>query len=128
MVRLLPLLLILAFSLYALIDCLARDEDEIRALPKVIWVLIILLFMPLGPVAWFIAGRPRGRAARSGHRRTDEAPEDVVGGYSMGTGPTTNRGGRPLAPDDDPEFLRRLGEQQREQRREHPQPDETEDR
>jgi Phospholipase_D-nuclease N-terminal len=122
MVRLLPLLLILAFTLYALIDCLARDEDEIRALPKVIWVLIILLFMPLGPVAWFIAGRPRGSAARPA-RRPDDAPEDVVGGYSLGTGSPTGRGGRPLAPDDDPEFLRRLDEQQRRRHR-----DETEDR
>jgi hypothetical protein len=119
MVRLLPLLLILAFTLYALIDCLARDEDEIRALPKVIWVLIILLFMPLGPVAWFIAGRPRG-TVRLG-RRPDDDPEDVVGGYSMGTGNTSSRGGRPLAPDDDPDFLRRLGEQQRRR-------DETEER
>jgi hypothetical protein len=125
MVRLLPLLLILAFTLYALIDCLARDEEEIRALPKVIWVLIILLFMPLGPVAWFIAGRPRGTAARPG-RHSDEAPEDVVGGYSLGTGSATNRAGRPLAPDDDPDFLRRLDEERRKQRRE--QRDETEDR
>jgi hypothetical protein len=122
MVRLLPLLLILAFTLYALIDCLARDEEEIRALPKVIWVLIILLFAPLGAIAWFIAGRPRGRARHG--RGPDDTPEDVVGGYSMGTGSPTNRGGRPVAPDDDPDFLRRLGEQQREQRRR----DEPEDR
>jgi hypothetical protein len=119
MVRLLPLLLILAFTLYALIDCLARDEEEIRTLPKVIWVLIILLFTPLGPLAWFLAGRVRSSAR---HASTEE-PDDVVGGYSMGSGSSAGRNGRPLAPDDDPEFLRRLDEQQREQRR-----DETEER
>ncbi len=120
MVRLLPLLLILAFTLYALIDCLARDDEEIRALPKVIWVLIIILFTPFGPIAWFLAGRPRASAK---HAATDE-PDEVVGGYSMGSpGSSAGRGGRPLAPDDDPEFLRRLDEQQRKHRR-----DETEER
>jgi hypothetical protein len=119
MVRLLPLLLILAFTLYALIDCLARDEEEIRALPKVIWVLIILLFTPLGPIAWFLAGR----APRSEQTAPSGAPDDVVGGYSMGSGSSAGRDGRPIAPDDNPEFLRRLDEQQRRHRR-----DETEER
>jgi len=120
MVRLLPLLLILAFTLYALIDCLARDEEEIRTLPKVIWVLIIILFTPLGPIAWFLAGRARTAAKHE----AGSAPDDVVGGYSLGSpGSSAGRSGRPLAPDDDPEFLRRLDEQQRKQRR-----DETEER
>jgi hypothetical protein len=121
MLRLLPLLLILAFTLYALIDCLARDEDEIRALPKVIWVLIIVLFTPLGPIAWFLAGRQRGAAAR----REPDGSDEIVGGYSLGSGASAGRNGRPLAPDDDPEFLRRLEEQQREQRRRNAS-DETE--
>jgi hypothetical protein len=120
MLRLLPLLLILAFTLYALIDCLARDEEEIRALPKVIWVLIILLFTPLGPIAWFLAGRPRGAAVR----REPGGSDEVVGGYSLGSGSSAGRNGRPLAPDDDPEFLRRLDEEQRRNRRR----DETEER
>jgi hypothetical protein len=119
MLRLLPLLLILALTVYALIDCLARDDEEIRALPKVIWVLIILLFTPLGPIAWFLAGRPRGAAVP----RDPGGPDEVVGGYSLGSGSSAGRHGRPLAPDDDPEFLRRLDEQQRRDRR-----DETEDR
>lgn len=120
MVRLLPLLLILAFTLYALIDCLARDDQEIRALPKVIWVVIIILFTPFGPIAWFLAGRPRSSA----RREAGGVPDDVVGGYSMGSpGGSAGRTGRPIAPDDDPEFLRRLDEQQRKQRR-----DETEER
>jgi hypothetical protein len=123
MLRLLPLLLILAVTLYALIDCLARDEEEIRVLPKVIWILIILLFTPLGPIVWFLAGRPRASAQTAG----TGAPDDVVGGYSLGSGSSAGRGGRPLAPDDDPEFLRRLEEQRREQQRKQRR-DETEDR
>jgi hypothetical protein len=112
MLRLLPAFAIFAFALFALIDCLSRDEDEFRGVPRIIWVLIILLFPLLGPVAWFLAGRIR-----------DEPAEDPVTGSagrlpSRKNGPATRRGqepglgsrrpSRPLAPDDDPEFLRSL--------------------
>jgi hypothetical protein len=109
MLRLLPMLLVLAFALLALIDCLARDESEIRGLPKVLWVLVILLFPLLGSAAWFIAGRPRGAAlpgAGSGPGRGSGPGSGIRDRRSGGTG-------RPLAPDDDPEFLRRLDEQRR---------------
>ena len=113
MLRLLPMLLVLGLALLALIDCLARDEHEIRGLPKVIWVLVILLFPLLGSIVWFIAGRPRGAAlpgAGGSGRRGDRR-------FGRPGGPT--RPGRPVAPDDDPDFLRRLDEQRR--RDEEPQ-------
>ncbi len=120
MLRFLPLLLILALTLYALIDCLSRDEEEIRSLPRLLWVLIILLFAPIGPVAWFIAGRPRGASTRRrGPRAT--GTDEVVGGYSMGSTGGPGRTGRPVAPDDDPEFLRRLDEKRRRERDETPE-------
>lgn len=79
----------------ALIDCLSCEDYEIRALPKVAWVLVILLFSPVGGIAWFVAGRPE-RAGAEGPR-----PRRVSGGSA----PAPRR---PLAPDDDPEFLREL--------------------
>src|SRR5689334_4220516 len=85
----------LALSVFALIDCLSTDEDEIRALPKMVWVIIILLFSPVGPIAWFIAGRPQ-RAPVSNARAWHPA----------GGGQPRPR--REVAPDDDPEFLRTL--------------------
>ncbi|MEV4433703.1 PLD nuclease N-terminal domain-containing protein [Streptomyces sp. NPDC049555] len=87
MLRYLPFLLVLALWIYAFIDCLNTPEDEVRNLPKMAWVLIILLFgeVLLGPVAWLIAGRPRAATRRA------------AGG-----------GGRWVAPDDNPEFLRSL--------------------
>jgi hypothetical protein len=109
MLRLLPMLLILALALFAVIDCLSRDDDEIRGLPKVLWVLVILLFPLLGSLAWFIAGRPRGAAlpGRSG----SGGPGGGERRFGRGTGGSP--GGRVVAPDDDPEFLRRLDEQRR---------------
>ncbi|MGX9228192.1 PLD nuclease N-terminal domain-containing protein [Streptomyces albus] len=63
-IRLLPFLLILALWIYAFIDCLNTPENEVRKLPKVMWVIIILLFgqVLLGPIAWFAVGRPRRNA------------------------------------------------------------------
>jgi hypothetical protein len=100
MLRLLPVLIILGLALLALIDCLARDQDEIRGLPKVVWVFVILLFPLLGSLAWFVAGRPR---------------EATGWGYG-GAAPRSARPQpkRPLAPDDDPEFLRGLDTRRRD--------------
>jgi hypothetical protein len=91
--RLFPLfaLLDLALMVVALIDCLSVDEHQIRALPRIAWVFLILLFSPVGPIAWFVAGRPE--------RVTAGAPADPILYSSPGRG---------VAPDDDPEFLGRI--------------------
>ncbi|MFI9203773.1 PLD nuclease N-terminal domain-containing protein [Streptomyces sp. NPDC053048] len=85
MLRYLPFLLILALWIYAFIDCLNTPENEVRGLPKLAWVFIILLFgeVLVGPVAWLVAGRPKAAARAAGERRW-------------------------VAPDDNPEFLRSL--------------------
>jgi hypothetical protein len=109
--RLLPLMVLvdLALVIVALIDCLSTDEVEIRALPKIIWVLLILLFSPVGPVVWFIAGRPK-RAV---------APGTGGAGGTAGRWPTRGAGGpRQVAPDDDPEFLRGLSSANRKEQEE----------
>ncbi|GAB7182457.1 PLD nuclease N-terminal domain-containing protein [Kitasatospora sp. Ki12] len=99
---LLTIVLPLALWVWAFVDCLTTPEDEVKHLPKVVWVLIVLLFPPLGPIAWLIAGRQRGFlrvAAADGHPGRPAAD---------GPGRPAGRGGRPLAPDDDPEFLASL--------------------
>jgi hypothetical protein len=90
----------LALLVIALIDCLSADEGAIRALPRGFWVILILLFSPIGPIAWFVAGRP-ARPVTLSNGTT----------WRPGSGfPENHRPARtgPLAPDDDPEFLRRL--------------------
>ena len=95
----------LILVVWALIDCLSTEEGEIRALPRVVWVFIILLFSPVGPIAWFVAGRPP-RAIRMSNgekwRPGSGFPED------------SRPRGRSTAPDDDPEFLRGLAESNRD--------------
>ncbi|MCW6005870.1 PLD nuclease N-terminal domain-containing protein [Micromonospora sp. CPCC 205371] len=96
MVRLYGLLFLvdLILIVVALIDCISTEEFAVRNLPKLAWVFIILLFPPIGPIAWFIAGRPqKHRVGRAGDWRP-------------GSGFPEYERPRPLAPDDDPEFLR----------------------
>ncbi|MGW5077549.1 PLD nuclease N-terminal domain-containing protein [Micromonospora echinospora] len=81
----------------ALISCLSADEEKVKALPRMVWVLVIFVFPLVGSIAWFLVGRER--------------PAGAVGG--TGAGGTAAPARRPLAPDDDPEFLASLDEQSR---------------
>lgn len=83
-------LVIVALSIYAAIDSLLTDRSRIRGLPKALWVIVILLLPIIGAVLWFIVGKDRGK----------------------------NRPvARQTAPDDDPEFLRRLGSEKEQEER-----------
>ncbi|MEW2050493.1 PLD nuclease N-terminal domain-containing protein [Streptomyces sp. NBC_00377] len=94
MLRYLPFLLVLALWIYAFIDCLNTPEEEVRGLPKVVWVIIILLFgeVLVGPVAWLVAGKARRTPA---------------GGATAAQSPRARRA-EWVAPDDNPEFLKSL--------------------
>ncbi|MFG2044142.1 PLD nuclease N-terminal domain-containing protein [Dactylosporangium sp. NPDC048998] len=87
----------------ALIDCLSTDEYQVRNLPKVAWVFIILLFSPVGWILWFVAGRPQQARAGAGAqwRSGNGFPEDQ------------RPSRRQVAPDDDPAFLRELARNRR---------------
>ncbi|MFJ9829193.1 PLD nuclease N-terminal domain-containing protein [Streptomyces sp. NPDC101160] len=89
MLRALLFILPLALMIYAFIDCLNTPEDEVKHLPKVVWVIVVLLFWVVGAVGWLAAGKQRRGTAR---------------------------GGRWVAPDDNPEFLRSLDERERRDR------------
>ncbi|MFD0563771.1 PLD nuclease N-terminal domain-containing protein [Kitasatospora saccharophila] len=68
MLRVVPVVALLALWVWAFIDCLTTPEDEVRHLPKVAWVIVVLFFPLVGSIAWLVAGRDRtgarGRAAR----------------------------------------------------------------
>ncbi|MFI1659650.1 PLD nuclease N-terminal domain-containing protein [Streptomyces sp. NPDC020472] len=95
MLRALMFILPLALLIYAFIDCLNTPEDEVRHLPKVVWVIVILLFPFVGSVGWLAAGKMRhapagGRTPSEWHR---------------------NHRHEWVAPDDNPEFLKSLREE-----------------
>lgn len=82
----LPIIVAIGLAVYAVIDCLQTDPAEIRGLRRPVWIAVILLLPIIGPVAWLVARRG-GLRFPSRRRR-----------------PTTP----PVAPDDNPEFLRQL--------------------
>ena len=77
-------LVTLGLFAYAVVDLVTTPSASVRTLPKWLWAVVVL--PPLvGPVCWLLFGRPRrGRDA-------DGAPP-----------------ARPVAPDDDEDFLREL--------------------
>jgi len=85
MTRLLPIFLILAISIYAFVDCARTPQDSIQKLPKLVWILAILLApFAIGGIDWLLVGRDRGLGGPKGGR------------------------GKIIPPDDDPDFLRNL--------------------
>ncbi|WP_328915387.1 MULTISPECIES: PLD nuclease N-terminal domain-containing protein [unclassified Streptomyces] len=101
MLRYTPYLLVLALWIYAFVDCLNTPEREVRGLPKVVWVLIILFFgeVLIGPIAWLVAGKRRaGQPAPAGATPSEWHREHRQ---------------EWIAPDDNPEFLRSLKEENR---------------
>ncbi|WP_230208907.1 PLDc N-terminal domain-containing protein [Nostocoides sp. HKS02] len=66
MIRLLPWLLTIALTIYAVVDCVQTDDRAVRGLPRVVWVLLILL-VPARGVHRVADGRsPAATATRSG--------------------------------------------------------------
>ncbi|MFI6502236.1 PLDc N-terminal domain-containing protein [Nonomuraea typhae] len=94
-------LAVLAFWLYSLFDVITTPEDEVRNVPKTLWVLVIILVPVVGGLLWFLLGRPaRGGAG------------EPMGGPQR---PFQPRPAPPKGPEDDPEFLRNLDRRMRDE-------------
>lgn len=89
----------IALTVFALADCVQTQDDKVRGVPKWAWIVLIVLIPWVGPLTWLFVGNER----------------------SWGRGSSGSPGPRrdgPLAPDEDPEFLRKLDEDIRRERRE----------
>lgn len=74
-------LLIIALMIGALVDIIRRDDAQVRFLPKMAWIIIVILLPLIGGLLWFAIGReyseaglriPRMRpAARPAARRPE---------------------------------------------------------
>lgn len=94
-------LIVLFLVVYALVDLTRSPKEQVRSLPKLLWVPIIALLGPIGVGLWFLFGKPR----------VVQPPGPGFGGGFPGTGGGRGPKPGPIAPDDDPDFLRRLDEQ-----------------
>ncbi len=97
MSRVLPVLIALVLTVWAVIDCVQTPSSDARILPKPLWLICIVLVPFVGAGAWLALGRTRSFGLARGTGAT-------------GSSGTTRREPRPqpVAPDDDPDFLRSL--------------------
>ena len=103
MLRVVGVLFLIAVYIYFIIDVLRTPSGQTRSLPRFVWLLVVVLIPLLGGLLWLALGRVwPSPGARFGRRRG------------------------PLAPDDDPSFLKQLGDdawvRRMEQRRRGEQP------
>ena len=80
----------LVFTVFATVYAASARKEDVRVLPKLAWVAICLLVPIVGGLLYLTLGRPLA------------TPDEYQG---------QGRSGRVVAPDDDPDFLRKLGEQ-----------------
>jgi hypothetical protein len=104
-------LIYLVILVVALIDIISTDTSLVRGMPKLGWVLLVVVVPLIGALLWLAFGRPVA----------DERPRHVSGAASEF--PEYDRPGRhiPQDPDADREFLQQLrdrAEQQRQAARE----------
>lgn len=84
MLRVLLTVASLALTIYALVDCIQTEDERVRHLPKLLWIVLVVLVPWAGPITWLLVGRQRSFPPRK---------RPVTG---------------PRGPEDDPDFLRNL--------------------
>lgn len=47
----------LALWIFCIIDVITTPDDQCRNLPKIAWLLIVIMLMDIGSIAWLFAGR-----------------------------------------------------------------------
>lgn len=85
MLKALVVVVPVVLAIYCLVQVAQSRPDSVRTLPRWTWAVLIVLFPLLGAVGWLWLGRPHPDASAPPGRRS-----------------------RPVAPDDDPDFLRGL--------------------
>jgi hypothetical protein len=110
---------------YAIIDVFGAPPEEVRVMPKLAWIVVVIFFGVFGAAGWFFFGRPRptGAGDRPVRRSISDHPAfgqrsswSLDGRREGGTSRYTSRAGirrsaiRPKGPDDDPDFMRELSD------------------
>jgi hypothetical protein len=104
------IVLTVVIVVWALVEVIQANSAQIRRLPKWAWaILVVFPLPPLGAIAWFFLGRPK---------KDGSAPPPVSGGgLNLPNLPRRTRYVARPAPDDDPDFLRRLNDEAEKQKK-----------
>ena len=85
MVRYLPIIIVALLTVYCVVEVAQAQPYAVRRMPRWMWAFTVICLPLVGAVSWLLFGRPNAESL----------------------GKTTRRR-RPLAPDDDADFLRGL--------------------
>ncbi len=97
----------LLLLVYCLLNVATTPEDQVRTLPKPVWLLLVILLPFVGSLGWLLAGRPQ-RAS---------GPAGVGAPRTTRSRPARSQPAAASSPDDDEAFLRSLRQRAEEQRR-----------
>jgi phospholipase D-like protein len=87
-------LALLALWLFAIFDVIATDSALCRNLPKMVWLILVIILPDVGAICWLLLGRPVNAGFRPGDS-SYRAPR------------------RPLGLEDSPTFVDRAAEVER---------------
>jgi hypothetical protein len=90
---------LLFFWIFCIFDVITSEPEHVRNLPKLVWLLIVIVLPDIGSIAWLVAGRPKGAA--------------IYRGPAPSRPPRTQRSSAPIGPEDSPHFLKSIDEQRR---------------
>jgi hypothetical protein len=101
-------LALVAFAVwvFCIIDVITTPDDQCRNLPKLVWLLLVIILMDVGSIAWLVAGR-----------NWTQRPADLPYKGNRGRQSTTPLRMNGTNPDDDEVFLAGLRARAEEQRR-----------
>jgi hypothetical protein len=92
MLRVVIAVAVLVTFVYGLVDVIRTDGRLAKGISKPAWIVVMVVLPVVGAALWFIIGRPK---------KSDRIPQPYAH--------------HPLAPDDDPDFLRNLELRRRQQ-------------
>ena len=84
--------------IYCVFDVIATEEALVRNMPKMMWLLVVIILPAVGAVAWLVLGRPQ----KAGFVPGDTNYRKPI---------------RPRGPEDSPGFMSEVNERGRELRR-----------
>ncbi|MDR1432308.1 MAG: PLD nuclease N-terminal domain-containing protein [Propionibacteriaceae bacterium] len=83
--RVLPLIILGLLMIYCVVEVAQSDSQRVRVAPRWLWAVAVIALPGVGSIAWLFFGRPTKQPPRPRQQ--------------------------PMAPDDDPDWLRKLHDQ-----------------
>ncbi|HEY8318654.1 MAG TPA: PLDc N-terminal domain-containing protein [Amnibacterium sp.] len=83
-IELVVALVVLVLEIYSIVTCILTPDAQVKGVPKLVWLLLIVLIPLLGSVLWLGVGRDRDRGVP---QRAAAPAKPAVGpsGYSAMT-------------------------------------------